>query len=313
MTYRHLFGPVPSRRLGISLGIDLVPLKTCSYNCVYCECGATTNLTAERREYVDTDEVVGEVRAFLGSSPHLDYVTFAGSGEPTLHSGIGTIIGVIKTEFPAYRVAVLTNGSLLSDPAVRADLMNADLVIPTLNAVSERAFRKINRPHRDIVLPAVIEGITTFTREFSGAVWLEVFIVPGINDSEKEIEGLGAAIAAIGPDKVQLNTLDRPGAVPWVEPAGDAALARIAARITGAPVEIVGALPSRETVASFHEEVADFILAMVSRRPATADDLARATGLHKNEVSKYIQYLLEAGKIAAKTGERGTFFLPKQP
>jgi len=312
MTYRHLFGPVPSRRLGISLGIDLVPLKTCSYNCVYCECGKTTHLTTERREYVDTGEVIEELREYLGSSPRLDYITLAGSGEPTLHSGVGKIIGFLKAEFPAYRVAVLTNGSLLSDPAVRADLMEADLVIPTLNAVSEQAFKKINRPHRDITPTAVIEGITAFTRDFSGAVWLEVFIVPGINDGDEEIGLIDAAITAIGPDKVQLNTLDRPGAVAWVEPADDAALRRIAALITGAPVEIVGALPSRETVASFHEEVAGFILAMVSRRPATADDLARATGLHKNEVNKYIQYLLESGRITTKTGERGTFFLPAE-
>lgn len=311
MAYHHLFGPVPSRRLGISLGIDLVPHKTCSYNCIYCECGKTTDLTTERREYVRTDEVIEELREYLRSSPHLDYITLAGSGEPTLHSGMGEIIRFLKAEFPAYRVAVLTNGSLLPDPEVRADLMEADLVIPTLNAVSEPAFRKINRPHRDITQKAVIEGITAFAREFQGAIWLEVFIVPGINDSDEEVRLINAAITAIGPDKVQLNTLDRPGAVAWVEPADEATLKRIAALITGAPVEIVAALPSRDTVASFHEEVAGFIMTMVRRRPATADDIARATGLHKNEVNKYIQFLLESGEITKKTGERGVFFLPK--
>jgi wyosine [tRNA(Phe)-imidazoG37] synthetase (radical SAM superfamily) len=312
MKYHHLFGPVPSRRLGISLGIDLVPLKTCSYNCIYCECGKTTHLTTERREYVSTAEVIDELREYLGSSPRLDYITLAGSGEPTLHSGIGEIIGFLKAEFPAYRVAVLTNGSLLSDPEVRADLMGADLVIPTLNAVSEPAFRKINRPHREITQKAVIEGITAFAREFQGAIWLEVFIVPGINDGDEEIGLIDAAVTAIRPDKVQLNTLDRPGAVAWVEPADEVTLKRIAARITGAPAEIVAALPSRDTVASFHEEVADFIMAMVRRRPATADDIARATGLHKNEVNKYIQYLLESGAITQKAEERGVFFLPKE-
>ena len=311
MAYHHLFGPVPSRRLGISLGIDLVPHKTCSYNCIYCECGKTTDLTTKRREYVRTDEVIEELREYLRSSPHLDYITLAGSGEPTLHSGMGEIIRFLKAEFPAYRIAVLTNGSLLPDPEVRADLMEADLVIPTLNAVSEPAFRKINRPHRDITQKAVIEGITAFAREFQGAIWLEVFIVPGINDSDEEVRLINAAITAIGPDKVQLNTLDRPGAVAWVEPADEATLKRIAALITGAPVEIVAALPSRDTVASFHEEVAGFIMTMVRRRPATADDISRATGLHKNEVNKYIQFLLESGEITRKTGERGVFFLPK--
>lgn len=312
MTYHHLFGPVPSRRLGISLGIDLVPHKTCSYNCVYCECGKTTDLTTERREYVKTAEVIEELREYLAPSPRLDYITLAGSGEPTLHSGIGEIIRFLKAEFPAYRVAVLTNGSLLTDPAVRADLMEADLVVPTLNAVSEPAFRKINRPHGRITAAGVIEGITAFAREFQGAIWLEVFIVPGINDGDEEVGLIDAAVTAIRPDKVQLNTLDRPGAVAWVEPADGATLRRIAALITGAPVEIVGALPSRETVASFHAEVADFIMTMVRRRPATADDLARATGLHKNEVNKYIQFLLESGAITRKTRERGVFFLPKR-
>ncbi|MDK2974899.1 MAG: hypothetical protein PWP08_1270 [Methanofollis sp.] len=312
MAYHHLFGPVPSRRLGISLGIDLVPLKTCSYNCVYCECGTTTHLTTERRDYVGTGDVIEELRKYLRPSPHLDYITFAGSGEPTLHAGIGEIIRFLKTEFPAYRIAVLTNGSTLSDPSVRGNLMGADLVIPTLNAVSEPAFRKINRPHRDITQKAVIDGITAFARDFPGAVWLEVFIVPGINDDDGEIGLIDAAITAIKPDKVQLNTLDRPGAVAWVEPADDRTLGRIAAMITGAPVEIVGALPSRDTVASFHEEVADFILTMVRRRPATADDIVRATGLHKNEVNKYIQFLLESKQITEKRGERGAFFLPRE-
>ncbi|TAJ43904.1 radical SAM protein [Methanofollis fontis] len=312
MTYQYLFGPVPSRRLGASLGIDLVPLKTCSYNCIYCECGRTTDLTLERREYVPTAGVIDELRRFLGGAPALDFITCAGSGEPTLHSGIGEIIRFLKHEFPAYRVAVLTNGSLLSDPAVREEIMPADLVIPTLNAVSEEAFRRICRPYPDLTAAGVNAGIRQFAADYSGALWLEVFIVPGINDSDEEIDRIDAEIRAIAPDKVQLNTLDRPGAVPWVTPADDDALDRIAGRITGAPVEIVGRLPSRATMAAFHDEVVGFIMTLVRRRPATVMDISRATGLHTNEVNKYIQYLLEEGEITVKKEERGSFFLPRK-
>ncbi|WP_067051327.1 radical SAM protein [Methanofollis ethanolicus] len=309
MPYRHLFGPVPSRRLGISLGIDLVPLKTCSYNCVYCECGPTTALTTERKEYVPTGDVIAELRSYLSTSPRLDYVTLAGSGEPTLHSGIGEIIRVVKSEFPAYRVAVLTNGSLLSDPEVRRALHDADLVVPTLNAVSDAPFRKICRPHRSISPETLIEGLIAFRKSFSGEIWLEVFIVPGVNDNDAEVGKIADAVREIMPDRVQLNTLDRPGAAAWVRPADRKTLDHIASLITATPVDIVGGLPSRGEIDSFHQESADTILALVRRRPCTLDDLAHATGMHRNEVGKYLQYLLENHLIEAKRAERGTFFL----
>lgn len=309
MSYRHLFGPVPSRRLGISLGIDLVPLKTCSYNCVYCECGPTTALTTERKEYVPTGDVIAELRSYLSTSPRLDYVTLAGSGEPTLHTGIGEIIRAVKSEFPAYRVAVLTNGSLLSDPEVRRSLRDADLVVPTLNAVSDIPFRKICRPHGSLSPAAHIDGLATFRKEFFGEIWLEVFIVPGVNDDDTEVGKIADAVREIRPDRVQLNTLDRPGAAAWVQPADRTTLAHIASLITAAPVDIVGSLPSRGEIDSFHQESADTILALVRRRPCTLDDLTHATGMHRNEVGKYLQYLLENHLIEAKRAERGIFFL----
>ncbi|WP_342675821.1 radical SAM protein [Methanofollis sp. UBA420] len=309
MPYRHLFGPVPSRRLGISLGIDLVPLKTCSYNCVYCECGPTTALTTERKEYVPTGDVIAELRSYLSTSPRLDYVTLAGSGEPTLHTGIGEIIQVVKSEFPAYRVAVLTNGSFLPDPAVRRALLDADLVVPTLNAVSDPIFRKICRPHRSLSPETLIDGLIAFRKSFSGEIWLEVFIVPGVNDDDAEVRKIADAVREIRPDRVQLNTLDRPGAAAWVRPADHRTLDHIASLITAAPVDIVGGLVSRHEIDSFHPESADTILALVRRRPCTLDDLARATGMHRNEVGKYLQYLLENHLIEAKRAERGIFFL----
>ena len=174
-------------------------------------------------------EVIAELDEFLATAPDLDYVTFAGSGEPTLHSGIGEIISFIKDRYPCYRVAVLTNSALFTDPGVRAALMRADLVVPSLDAVSEEVFVKINRPSPGITAGQVLEGLLDFAREYTGEVWLEIFIVPGVNDTDKELRLLKDAVTAINPDRVQVNTLDRPGAEDWVRPAAPEAIERIAA------------------------------------------------------------------------------------
>jgi len=307
MAYRYLFGPVPSRRLGRSLGIDLVPPKTCPFDCVYCECGQTTNLTCERREYVPTDRVIVEIDDCLAKAPDLDYVTFAGSGEPTLHTGIGDIISFIKDRYPRYRVAVLTNSALLADPEVRAALMRADLVVPSLDAVSEDVFRELNRPSPGITAGQVIAGLTAFTREFSGAIWLEAFIVPGQNDTEEELLRLRDAIAAIGPDRVQVNTLDRPGTDIRVRPASPRTLARVAA-VIGGNAEVIGAAPDEPAMVPETGEVADILLATLRRRPCTVTDLSRLSGLRPAEVTKCLRILVEKGAVKSVREQRGVFY-----
>ena len=307
MAYRYLFGPVPSRRLGRSLGIDLVPQKTCPFGCVYCECGQTTNLTCERREYVPTDRVIAEVDDYLATAPDLDYVTFAGSGEPTLHSGIGEVIAFIKDRYPRYRVAVLTGSALLADPAVRAALMRADLVVPSLDAVSEEVFLKLNRPSPGLTAGRVLAGLTAFSREFPGEVWLEVFIVPGQNDTEEELLLLRDAIAAIGPDRVQVNTLDRPGTDIRVRPASPRTLERVAA-VLGGNAEVIGASPDEPAMVPEAREVADTLLATLRRRPCTVTDLARISGLRPAEVTKYLRILEEKGAVEPVREERGVFY-----
>ncbi len=307
MAYRHLFGPVPSRRLGRSLGIDLVPPKTCPFNCTYCECGQTTCLTCERREYVPTDQVIAELDDYLKKTPALDYVTFAGSGEPTLHCGIGDIIAFIKDRYPRYRVAVLTNGALFTDPDVRAALMRADLVVPSLDAVSEDIFYDINRPCPGITAGDVVAGLVAFAREFSGTIWLEVFIVPGKNDTEEELFRLRDAIAAIRPDRIQVNTLDRPGTDIRVRPASPRALAR-AASIIGGNIEVIGAAPDEPGMMPAIEEVADILLATLRRRPCTVADLSRLSGLRPAEVTKHLRILEKKGAIKPVREERGVFY-----
>jgi wyosine [tRNA(Phe)-imidazoG37] synthetase (radical SAM superfamily) len=232
MHYRYLFGPVSSRRLGRSLGVDLVPLKTCNYDCVYCECGKTTNATNERHEFIPTEEVISELSHFLSSSPALDYITFAGSGEPTLSLSIGRVIRFLKDRFPEYRIAVLTNSSLLSDPAVRAALMPTDVVLPTFSTAINGAFQAMHRPVPGMDPAGILEGLLRFREEYRGEIWLEIFIIPGLNTSDLELAGLRDAINAIHPDRVQLNTLDRPGTDDRVRPASPNELAHIA-RILG--------------------------------------------------------------------------------
>jgi wyosine [tRNA(Phe)-imidazoG37] synthetase (radical SAM superfamily) len=305
MSYKHLFGPVPSRRLGVSLGIDLVPYKTCTLNCVYCECGRTTKLTLERKEYVPTEEILTELDDYLKGNPELDYITFSGSGEPTLHTGIKRIIDFLKERYPKYKVAVLTNGTLFYDKGVRQELVRADLVKPSLDAVSEEAFRKVNRPHMDIPPRGMIDGLIAFRKEFEGAIWLEVFIVPGLNDGDSELQLMKEAIGRIKPDKVQINTLDRPGAESWVMPAHKDELDRIAKLLSG---EVIANFESRKKVKSFSRATEANIISTIQRRPCTAKDLSEMLNMHLNEVNKYIQTLLEAGKIVSEEKERGVFF-----
>jgi wyosine [tRNA(Phe)-imidazoG37] synthetase (radical SAM superfamily) len=303
--YEFIFGPVPSRRLGVSLGIDLVPHKTCSLNCIYCECGRTTCLTINRREYVPTNKVIAELRDYLSSSPDLDYITFSGSGEPTLHSGIGTLVSFLKREFPNYKLALLTNGTLFADKSLRKEVSDADLIIPSLDGASDVAFHKINRPHPNVTMSSTISGLIELRKEYKGEIWLEVFIVPGINDSEADLMLFKETLLKLRPDRLQLNTLDRPGTEDWVMPASKARMDEIASFLGG---EVIAHFSPRTQVPSFSRDVEQSIMSTLSRRPCTIQDLSKSMGLHQNEVSKYLQTLLSHGKIDTEKKERGNFF-----
>ncbi|MDP8226505.1 MAG: radical SAM protein [Candidatus Celaenobacter polaris] len=311
MKYKHLFGPVPSRRLGLSLGIDPIPYKTCSFDCVYCECGATTNLTSTRKEYIPVDEIISELDSFLSNNPTLDYITFSGSGEPTLNIGIERIITFLKKKFPQYKIAVLTNSSLFSNPEVRKELLLADVIMPSLDAVSYNISQKINRPVKGIRPVDIIQGLISFRREFPGKIWLEIFIIPGINDTDEEIEKFYAVLKKINPDLIQLNSIDRPGTENWVVPADEETLVKIKKKFEDLPVVTISNYQKREKVKSYNFKIEDAILATISRRPCTADDLSEILDIHLAELNKYLDALHEKDMIEAVKRPRGLFFRAK--
>ncbi len=311
-SYHHIFGPVPSRRLGNSLGLDLVPHKTCTFDCVYCECGNTTNHTRERREYVDINLVISELSDFLAQNPLPDYITFSGAGEPTLNSRIGDIMHYIKKNFPEVPVAVLTNGSLMSLQKVRDDIREADLIIPSLDAATEVSYKKINSPVAGISIEDYIQGLVDLRREFHNDIWLEVFLLPGYNDDDANLLALKEAILRIQPEKVQLNSLDRPGTIKGLHAMSHDRLCRIVQQWDLDMVEIIAAVESRKGILAFSGDLNELILNTIARRPCTLDDLVRITGLHRNEINKYLSTLQQEEKIALECIERGDFYCKVQ-
>jgi wyosine [tRNA(Phe)-imidazoG37] synthetase (radical SAM superfamily) len=320
--YKYLFGPVPSRRLGMSLGIDLVPHKVCSLNCIYCECGSTTKLTIDRKEYVPYDIVIKELEHYFQNNTVPDYITFSGSGEPTLNSRIGDIIQFIQSNIPGIPIAVLTNGTLLYQKQVRKELLGSDVVLPSLDAVSDLTFRKINRPFHDIKINQYVQGLVDFRNEYKGKIWLEVFTIPGYNDNLRELDLLKKAFKRINPDNIQLNTLDRPGAISKIRSATDKELqnivnywqldnVEIVAKSSKRKDEIVAKSSKRKDVQSYREDIGTAILETIQRRPCTLDDLAKILGLHINEINKYLDVLESDGKIESIRQNRGIFYKVK--
>ncbi len=305
--YNYLFGPVPSRRLGISLGINLLPSKVCSLNCIYCECGPTTKLTTERKEYVPVDEVIKELSYFLTTNPAPDYITFSGSGEPTLNSGIGKILDFIKEKYPNIPVAILTNGTLLSFKQVRNEIMKADLVLPSLDAATNTVFRKINRLPKTKNIKNCIEGFISFRNEYSGKINLEVFILPGYNNHQNELDELKKTILKINPDLVQLNTLDRPGILTDLIAATKTELQKIVAHLNLENIEIIASAPDRKKIKSYRKDVETAILETISRKAYTLIDLSQILGRHINEINKYLDILENWKKVKIKKRERGIF------
>ena len=229
---KHVYGPINSRRLGKSLGVDLIVPKVCPLDCIYCEARATTDLTMERREYVNINEVIEEIDQVLSLIPMPDYITFSGAGEPTLNSGIGRVITHLKKFHPHSKVCLLTNGLLLQDQTLQQELAQLDMIIPSLDASNEDEYLKINRPVPGETLDKLVDGITDFHRNYPAVYMaLEMFIAPGINDSDASLERFEKLVGKISPDAIQLNTLDRPGVIAELKPADASTMEKFAAAL----------------------------------------------------------------------------------
>lgn len=306
--YKLLFGPVPSRRLGMSLGIDLVPKKVCSLDCVYCEVGKTTKLTLDRKEYVKLSNVKDELVRYFDQNPDPDYITFSGSGEPTLNLYIGELLAFIKEKKPNIPTAVLTNGTLLYDETVRAAIKSADLVLPSLDAATDSVFQSINRPQTDLSITEIIQGLVDFRAEFLGTMWLEVFLLPGYNMDTAELTALKNAIVKINPDRVQINTLDRPGTVQNLSSATHKQLQEVVDFWNLPNVEIIAAATVRKKSEAYRNDTENAIIETILRRPCTVDDLTKILGVHINEVNKYLDVLEADHRIEQVQEERGLFY-----
>jgi wyosine [tRNA(Phe)-imidazoG37] synthetase (radical SAM superfamily) len=292
--FKYIFGPVPSRRLGRSLGVDLIPFKTCSYDCLYCQLGPTTNKTVQRLNYLPSDEIIRDVERKIGQGVQADYITLSGSGEPTLHADCGRIIRRIKdiTEIP---VAVLTNGSLLSDPEVRHDLSMADLVVPSLDAGTPQGFATVNQPHPSIDFQGMVKGLLDFCQEHKGQIWLEVFILKGITDSEDQLAGIADIVSQAKPHKVQLNTVARPPASAKAKAVTREELEQLAERFS--PIAEIAADFTGVHAQPDAKVRQEDILNLLDRRPCTLEDISASLGLHPNESLKHLNHLLEDGRI----------------
>jgi wyosine [tRNA(Phe)-imidazoG37] synthetase (radical SAM superfamily) len=308
---RYIYGPVPSRRLGLSLGIDIVPMKVCTLDCIYCQLGRTTEKSTVRREFVDIDAVVAEVKSRLAEGVRTDYITIGGSGEPTLNSRLGDLIDGLHrvTDIP---IAVLTNGTLFCREDVRAECAKADVVVPSLDAGDAVVFEAVNRPAGDISIEKLVSGLSTFRDEFAGQIWLEVFIVPGVNTNREQIEKMKELVWRIRPDKVQLNTAVRPPAEKSVEPASYETLAAIA-REMGDNCEVIADVPVGCCDRQSRELTAD-VLSMLKRRPCSVQDLCTGLGITAEEATRQLSDLRRGGLIVADPrGDTVYFRAPSKP
>ena len=300
----QIFGPVPSRRLGLSLGIDLIPHKTCSYDCIYCQVGKTTDRKIQTTSFVDISEVIDELRDVLTKTSS-DVITLAGSGEPTLNKDIGYVISEIK-KLTSIPLTLLTNGSLLWNRKIREKVQDVDILIPTLSSVYAETHKRIHRPHPDLKLDDIIRGLKEMRKEYKKDYFLEVVLLAGLNDSERELSGLLKVINEISPDRVQLNTVVRPPSDPAALSLSNERLEEIK-NYLGGNTEIIAASPlkSRKNIS---DSKIDRIIEMARRRPVTAGDILNSLNLQQDETERLIKELKIKGRIKEQKHDGNLFY-----
>ncbi|MBW1980128.1 MAG: radical SAM protein [Deltaproteobacteria bacterium] len=291
--YRYLFGPVPSRRFGRSLGVDLTPFKTCSLDCIFCQLGRTTHKTVVRQEYVPTAEVIAELEKWLETDGKADYITLSGSGEPTLHSCFGEVIEFIKVK-STIPTALLTNGTMLQSQEVRQAASQANTVKVSLSAWDQDSYERVNRPHQQLQFDQLVESQRVFAAQFSGKLWLEIFLIEGVNSMPEDVRKIAALVRTINVERVQFNTAIRPSAEQFVKPLSHEDM-RVLVHLFQPPAEIIPEF-SAATVKKM-PVTQEMVFSMLQRRPCTAEQIADAFNMHPNEVAKYLGRLLRTERI----------------
>lgn len=304
-TYRSIFGPVRSGRLGLSLGLDLLGAPICSMDCLYCEVGRTRTLTRERRRWVGGETVLAELSAYSRENRAPEVVTLGGLGEPCLNLDMGMIIEGARKIYPALPVAVLTNATLLTDATVRAELLGADIVLPSLDSLVEDEFAAVNRPAPGITAASCARGIMAFRELFAGRIFLEVLLCKGLNDSQANLEMLADYVGRLSPDRVDVVTLSRPGAYPEATAADAETLVRFAGRLGAKPraadrqIE-AGRASTAETASSSpltDEAFREIVLSSLRRRPQTPGQISDALGVDEERVRALLHRLESEGAV----------------
>lgn len=304
----YFYGPVPSRRLGFSLGVDLLPRKICSFNCLYCQLGQTKRKTSRRFSYIKLSKFKRDLKTIIKKHPKIDYITISGSGEPTLHKGLDKIIAAIgKVTQNKYPVAVITNSSLLYKKKVREELRKADLIVPSLDAATSKTFSKINRPAKGITLKKIVSGLISLRKEFKGKIWLEIMLVAGINDSKKEAIKFKEIIDKINPDEVQLNLPVRPAGTKISIPSQK----RINSikKILGRKSKVVAKFSLKQRKREIGGDLKRDILNFLKVRPASLEDLIKSLGVNPNQIIKQLYLLIEQGLIKERWVKKTKYFV----
>jgi wyosine [tRNA(Phe)-imidazoG37] synthetase (radical SAM superfamily) len=289
-----VFGPVPSRRLGFSLGVDIIPRKYCNFDCIYCQIGRTTNRNVSRKKIFEIEDVVKEIVTTIHNAEKVDFVTFSGSGEPTLNQNLGTIIKEVKrcVNIP---VAVITNSSLLYLEEVRNDLIDVDVVLPSLDAASEKMFKRINRPQANLKLTSIVEGIRSFRKYYNGLIWLEIMLIKGINDTREELQNLSAIANDLNVDRIHLNTVTRPPSEKNAGSLGREELESIR-EFFGFKCEIISSF-EKDGIHKEQEGWAGMLVFTLKRRSLTMEDIIKITGASFFQVEQELLTMEKKGVI----------------
>jgi wyosine [tRNA(Phe)-imidazoG37] synthetase (radical SAM superfamily) len=306
--YQYLFGPVPSRRLGLSLGVDLTPHKTCCLDCVFCQLGKTTHKTVVRKEYVPTEAVLREIKQWLATDVQADVITLSGSGEPTLHTGFGDILAFVResTDIPT---VLLTNGALLHLPEIRDAASAASVVKVSLSAWDQASFEWVNRPSPQLRFDQLVAGQKAFRDQFTGRLLMEVFLIAGMNALPEDVRKIASLAEDIGPDRIQLNTAVRPPSEDYVAPLSRERMSALT-HLFHPEAEIIAEFnPDRQAGVQANQEA---IFAMLRRRPCTTRQISEGFGMHLNEVLKYVGKLIRDGRIRAECKEADVYYVTNE-